>query len=70
MLEEVDEIQVNPQAFIDWVVYSLCLSVIHDFLDIKHCESTEDQYSTVQPDVEEGWAWPEDLEQVDTNQTC
>ena len=70
VLEEVDEVQVDSQALIDRIVHSLGFGMINDFLNIKQCEGAEQDNSTIEPNVEESSAGPENTEQVNTDHSC
>ena len=69
-MEQIDEVQVNSQALIDWVIYSLSLGMMQNLLKDVHREGTEQKHTSIEPNVEQSRARPEYLEQVNTNQAC
>ena len=60
MLEEVDCIKVDSQTHIDWIIVLSGLGCIDNLLDVIESESTENQNTSIEPDIEKSRAWIKD----------
>jgi len=60
-LKKNDGIEVNTKALIDGIPCRLSLRIMDDLLHIIEGEGTKKYKTTVEPNVEESWAWEEHL---------
>lgn len=64
MLEDIDGVEVDSETLIDGVVSGPCLSIIDDLLHIIQDEGTEQEQTSIQPDVHHCWRGIEHVHQA------
>ena len=69
-LEDDYGVQVDPKGLIDGVPSWLALGCVNQLLHVVESEGAEEEEASIEPDVEEGLAGPENLSDRDSNQTC
>ena len=60
-LKDNDGIKINAETLINGIPLRLSLGSMNNFLNVIKSEGTEENETSIEPYIEESWAWPKHL---------